>query len=134
MLHLLSYRRGLWRAVPLGSYVTRFLCSIRTALLNASCATFKKTFFVLNRMLGCDLLTYHFVIVFWQMTKPQSFSVLLQLPSRQLESVFEVSTKCDLSEISSIRCSGFCVGCLLTILYHELVLPYRGVYCVYLVY
>lgn len=97
VLHLLSYRRGLWRAVPLGSYVTRFLCSVKTALLNASCATLKKTFFVLNLMLECDQLTCHFVIVFWQMTKPQSFSVLLQLPSRQLESVFEVSTKYDLS-------------------------------------
>ena len=48
-------------------------------------------------MLRCELLTCHLVIVFWQMTKPQSFSVLLQLPSRQLESVFEVSTKYDLS-------------------------------------
>ena len=35
------------------SYVTRFLCSIKTALSNASCATFKKSFFVVNRMLRC---------------------------------------------------------------------------------
>lgn len=97
MLHLLSYRTGSWRGAPLGSYMTRFLCSIKTALLNASSATFRKIVFVLNLMLRCDLLTCHFVTVFWQMTKPQSFSVLLQLPFRQLESVFEVSTKCDLS-------------------------------------
>lgn len=64
---------------------------------HASSATFRKIVFVLNLMLRCDLLTCHFVTVFWQMTKPQSFSVLLQLPFRQLESVFEVSTKCDLS-------------------------------------
>jgi len=31
------------------------------------------------------------------MTKPQSFSVLLQLPPRQLESVFEVSAENEFS-------------------------------------
>ena len=38
----------------------------------------------------------------------------------------------EISSITLIVCSGFCVGCMLTILYNELVLTYRGIFlCIF---